>query len=138
MTILIATATNYPNRVIYGHFGRDLDQLKHAPAFDAFFEVACHGWIGTVNPFVNDQSMSEQHTAADLAAFISAQPQFYGQPIRLLICMAGAGPNSIAQQVALLLGTCVVAAAAEIYGETGATEDGSPYLFFTPPLLPRD
>lgn len=135
--VIIATPTKYPNRVIYGASGPGLDQVDLTPPLDGFFEIVCHGSVGRVTPFV-DHFRQVERTPDDLIAFIRSLPQYRGEPLRLLICEAAAGPNSTAQQVATALSRPVVAAACQIYARDLTTVDGSHWCCLTPRVSRAD
>lgn len=134
---IIATPTQYPNRVIYGHNGPGLDKIDLTPALPGFFEIACHGGEGYVSPFL-EHFETTRCTPQDLIEFIRGLPQYRGQPIRLLMCEAAKGPNSVAQQVSNAFDTGVAAPACEIYARDLTTVDGSHWCFLTPQRAPRE
>ncbi len=131
MNDIAATPSRYTNRVIYGRSGPGFEQVDRTPPLAGFFEVVCHGGDGQVWPFV-ERCEQAPRSAADLAAFIRGLPQYQGEPIRLLICEAGAGHNSVAQQVADLLGRAVAAPCEAIWAEDLRTVSGSPFIIVIP------
>jgi hypothetical protein len=131
--VIIATHTNYPNRIIYGYQGPGLDKIDRTPALPGFLEIACHGSEGIISPFINHYETID-HTPQDLIAFIRSLPQCHGQPIRLLICESAKGPNSVAQQVANAFNQAVAAPECQVYACDLTTVDGSHWCFLTPQL----
>jgi hypothetical protein len=67
---------------------------------------------------------TDRLTADDLAALIEADPNWNGEPIRLLACETGLLPNGFAQQLADRLGVWVYAPSEMV----GIGSDGKPYV----------
>jgi hypothetical protein len=78
--------------------------------------VVSHGSKNGPSPLINGQPMLV--TIEKLARFISAQPDFVSQPVVLLMCWAGTGVHSHAQQLANRLGVPVIACTTMVCART--------------------
>src|SRR5207302_3006021 len=70
---------------------------------NGYLDVVAHGSSKVVR--TGGQTLD----AKALADVIRMDPQFTGQPIRLLVCNAGKGSNSLAEQLSTELGVAVQA-----------------------------
>jgi hypothetical protein len=136
ITTLRITPTQYSNRIILGEIDGALRQSRYAPIERGFFDVLSHGKPGHALPLVNGEKVPL--TAAELVAIIKAYPSYRGEAVRLLMCQAGTGPNSLAQQVATLLVTCVTGPDDEIFAEDLKTVTGIAHSIFWPQRALRD
>ena len=59
--------------------------------------------------------MDTKYSAFEFAEMLRNDPEYHGGNIRLLSCSAGAGENSIAQQIADILGVDVLAPTEDLY-----------------------
>lgn len=140
MTTFPLTPCAFANRIVLGYPDSAINACKDRNTLGSYFEVLCHGTppnaSGETFAYVyTDETKSEGMTldAPWLAALIYAQRAYHGQPIRLLICWAGYGENSLAQQIADLLQTSVVACDKEIDTDYfSAAPSGGRWLFFWP------
>ncbi len=131
--------TMFKNRYILGYPDSAIQQAARCPTFPPFFELVCHGGRYEhgktfASPFVKEGIREKKLLNAEqLFEIIATHPAYtFGQPVRLLICHAGYGPNSLAQQLADLLGAPVMAADTGIYVETLLPEENGHWIVFTP------
>ncbi|NWG22428.1 MAG: hypothetical protein HXY39_19140 [Chloroflexi bacterium] len=115
MSFIPITPSKFANRIVLGYPDRAINSCKDRNTLESYFEVLCHGTrpnaSGETFAYVLDDSTMQGSTidAPLLAAIIYSHRAYHGQPIRLLMCWAGYGENSLAQQIADLLQTSVVA-----------------------------
>ena len=131
--------TAFPNRFVLGYADDTICRAAGVPTDRVFFEVLCHGSRPDKNgktyavPFVTVPLRGEPIDAQKLFDIILACHEYrLGQPVRLLMCWVGYGPDSLAQQLADLLGTVVLAANERINVKTLEPKDGGVWLTFTP------
>jgi len=131
--------TAFPNRVVLGYADENIHMAMGVPTDRVFFEVLCHGSRPDKNgktyavPFVTVPLRGEPIDAQKLFDIILACREYrLGQPVRLLMCWVGYGPDSLAQQLADLLGTVVLAANERILAATFEPVNGGVWLTFTP------
>jgi hypothetical protein len=131
--------TAFPNRVVLGYADDTIRMAMNVPTDRVFFEVLCHGSRSNKNgktyavPFVTVPLRGEPIDAQKLFDIILACREYrLGQPVRLLMCWVGYGPDSLAQQLADLLGTVVLAANERILAATFEPINGGVWLTFTP------
>jgi hypothetical protein len=97
-----------------------LDTAHLVEAEDGTYTIDMHGMPDGVR--IGRDKLTVEH----LAALLEADPNWKGQPIRLLACETGSGTNSFAQRLADRLGVPVIAPT----GYVGCTEYGT--MFVTP------
>ncbi len=132
--------TALPNRIILGYSDEPIRRAMNVPTDRVFFELLCHG----SRPDVHGNTYAAPRVTAfggesikidaqKLFDIIVAQHEYrLGQPVRLLMCWVGYGPNSLAQQLSDLLGTVVLAANERIHADTFEPVSGGVWLTFTP------
>jgi hypothetical protein len=91
-------------RIAVGGIDYAIELAFSAPSLKGYYDVICHGsWQrDCMIPFVDGQSMDLD--AAQLAVIIQAQPDYKGQPIRLLSCWVGQHQTGFAHTLNTLLG----------------------------------
>lgn len=131
--------TAFPNRFVLGYPDDIIRRAAGVPTDRVFFELLCHGSKPNKNgktyavPFVTASLRGEPIDAQKLFDIVVTCPEYrLGQPVRLLMCWAGYGPDSLAQQLADLLGTVVLAANERISAGMFEPMNGGVWLTFTP------
>jgi hypothetical protein len=114
-------------RIAVGDLDRAIEMAFSAPLLGNYYDVICHGtWqrdclIPEVDDGIHDLD------AQQLAVIIKSQPDYTGQPIRLLVCWVGQYETGFAYQIDTLLGhvgvlACtgeVVVDGSELYADDG-------------------
>ena len=95
-----------------------LDTAHLVPSEDGTYTIDLHGGPDGVR--IGGELLGVEH----LAALIQADPNWNGQPIRLLACETGSGTNSFARQLADQLGVPVTAPTAYV----GVADDGTVFV----------
>jgi hypothetical protein len=131
--------TAFANRFILGYPDDIIRKALHNPAYKPFFELICHGSLPNQKgetfavPFTDDACVKKKPLNAEqLFEIIVTHPAYYGQPVRLIMCCLGYGPNSLAQQLADLLGVHVLAVNTPIWAETLIPEGNGRWILFEP------
>ncbi len=132
--------TMFKNRYILGYPDIAIRQAVRCPTFPSFFELVCHGWGPNergetfASPFVEERGWTYKLLNAEqLFEIIATHPAYtFGQLVRLIMCDAGYGPNSLAQQLADLLGAPVLAADKSIYAATLLPKENGRWIMFMP------
>ncbi|MGQ9826997.1 MAG: hypothetical protein ACUVSW_03945 [Roseiflexus sp.] len=132
--------TAFPNRFILGYPDYKIQMAIHVPTDRVFFELLCHGSPPDVYgntyavPWMDvARSRDEPLDAQQLFDIIVSRHEYdIGQPVRLLMCWVGYGPNSLAQQLSDLLGTVVLAANERIEAKTFLPCENGVWLTFKP------
>lgn len=140
LTTFTVTPSRHPNRIILGKPDRVIDHCKDRNILGGQFEVLCHGTppnaagdtFASVIPD-NPDAKTIQLNAPMLAGIIRAHRAYRGQTICLLMCWAGYGANSLAQQLADLLQVGVAAPTSAIDSESFMPETpAGQWVFFRP------
>ncbi len=132
--------TMFKNRYVLGYADDPIRAAMVQPTFPPFFELICHGSWPTEEgktfamPYVEEVSLqTEPLNAEQLFEIIVTHPAYApGQPVRLIMCWVGYGPNSLAQQLADLLGAPVLAANERINAYTLCPINNGCWILFTP------
>lgn len=88
-------------RAFYANGDELLGEAHDVPPVPGQYTIDMHGAEGSV------RIGQDRLTAEDLATIIKADPNWHGEPIRLLACNTGLNPDGFAQQLADLLGVTV-------------------------------
>ncbi len=116
---LLAESVAYPGgRAFFAAGDPLLDTAHRVPPQDGTYTVDMHGGPDGV------RVGRDQLTAAHLAALLMADPNWHGQPIRLLACRTGADPDGFAQQLADRLQVPVTAPTDYV----GVADDGTVFV----------
>ncbi|MCS6840370.1 MAG: hypothetical protein NZ699_09230 [Roseiflexus sp.] len=134
--------TTFKNRFILGYPDRRIRTAMSQPAYPLFFELICHGSLPDKKgetfavPYVEEAgSRIKPLNAEQLYEIIVTHPAYIlGQPVRLIMCYAGYGPNSLAQQLADLLGAHVLAADNLVCAYTLTPLNNGRWIMFKPRL----
>lgn len=132
--------TKFKNRFILGYPDSRIRTALRNPAYPPFFELICHGSLPNKKgetfalPYAEeDGSQPKALNAEQLFEIIATHPAYsFGQPVRLIMCCAGYGPNSLAQQLADLLGAPVLAANDLVCAYTLLPFDNGRWILFEP------
>ena len=89
------------------------EYAQNIPRLDGHYDVAAHGNQLEVEIHLDEGPSTLR--APDLARLIAAQPDYHGQPVRLVSCFTGERPDGIAQQLANELGVQVVAPSSKLW-----------------------
>jgi len=128
-------ATPIPTRMVFGEPDDAIREALLVRQSSGYFEVICHGahWPNKLAPYVAGKQILCDPVV--LALCIQAHPGFTGQPVRLIVCYAGAFSDGVAQQLADLLQVPVVAPSGMIAGDENEdrfTLFGGQWRGFTP------
>lgn len=105
-------------RAFYQRGDEMLADASQVPPEPGSYTIDMHGNATSV------RIGTERLTADDLAALIEADPNWHGEPIRLISCNAGHEDNGFAQQLATRLGVPVTAPS----DYAGTFADGAPFV----------
>jgi hypothetical protein len=96
--------TRTHRRIAVGNVDYAIRAAFTAPPMDECYDVICHGsWTrDRLTPLGNSDLM--EMDADQLAAIIRAQPDYAGQPVRLLACWVGQHSDGFAHRLDNLLG----------------------------------
>lgn len=134
------TPSRFTNRMILGRPDHAINSCKDRHSLPGQLEVLCHGTApnaaGETFAYVYPDDADADAirlNASMLAGIIRSNRAFQGQTICLLICWAGYGKRSLAQQLADLLQVGVAAPTSEIDSDFfDPTPSGGQWLFFRP------
>lgn len=132
--------TMFKNRYVLGYPDDPIRTAMVQPTYPPFFELICHGSVPNKKgetfalPYIEEKSWrTKPLTAEQLFEIIVTHPAYApGQPVRLIMCYVGYGSNSLAQQLADLLGAPVLAPNEAISSETFLPENNGCWIVFTP------
>ena len=119
--------TRTQHRMAVGMVDEAIEWAFEAPLHSNFYDVICHGSQSADALAANVCNVKHIVTARQLAQLIVAQPDFTGQPVRLLACWVGQHADGFAHQLDNLLGYVGVLACtgelgvgyAEVYPKPG-------------------
>jgi hypothetical protein len=109
--------TRTQNRVAFGELDDPIIIAFRAPLLAGFYDAIFHGYQSGQHAGLW-QPGSEVPLRVDveqIARLVEAQPDYHGQPVRLVSCWMGRRPDGLASQLAVRLCTPVLAATAEIF-----------------------
>jgi hypothetical protein len=101
-----------PQRIAIGELDEVIARAMHVEYEQNFYDVVYHGTPDTIEAWVNGTQV-----AVEIETIYKAllhHLDFIDQPIRLVACEAGAGPDCVAQWLADRLNVEVLAATAKI------------------------
>lgn len=134
--------TMFKNRYVLGYPDDPIRRAMVQTTHPGFFELICHGSRPNQKgetfaiPYVYmgaDGCRTKPLNAEQLFEIIITHPAYsLGQPVRLIMCWVGYGPNSLAQQLADLLGAPVLAANERINAQTFCPINNGRWILFTP------
>ncbi|MGB9752949.1 MAG: hypothetical protein C0183_21890 [Roseiflexus castenholzii] len=134
--------TMFKNRYVLGYPDHIIQKAMVQPTYPLFFELICHGSRPTPKgetfalPYVymgKDGRWTKPLNAEQLFEIIITHRAYaIGQPVRLIMCWVGYGPNSLAQQLADLLGVPVLAANERVKAYTLCPINNGRWILFTP------
>lgn len=134
--------TMFKNRYVLGYVDDPIRRAMVQTTYPMFFELICHGSWPTkegetfATPYVymgEDDWRTKPLNAEQLFEIIVTHPAYsLGQPVRLIMCWVGYGPNSLAQQLADLLGAPVLAANERVDANTLCPINNGRWILFEP------